>query len=92
MEADLGARADGQVFHGLGDMGFPDADGAVEDDRFAGLQPAQRGEVTDLRGREFRVGAEVEAFAGGLGAEAGAAQPAAHGDLLSESALDRNIR
>jgi hypothetical protein len=63
---DLGAGADGQVSHGLGDVGLPDADGAVEDDRFSGLQPAQRGEVADLRGREFRVGGEVEAFEAGV--------------------------
>jgi hypothetical protein len=37
VEADLGAGADGQVPHGLSDVGLPDTDGAVEDDRFSGL-------------------------------------------------------
>src|SRR5438046_1022476 len=34
----------------------------VEDHRLAGLQPAQRGQVADLRGREFGGGGEVEPF------------------------------
>ena len=50
-EADVGAVADGEVAEGLGDVALPDADGSVEDDRLAGVQPAQGGEVADLRRR-----------------------------------------
>ena len=64
-EPDVGAVADGEVAEGLGDVGFADPDGAVEDDRLAGLQPAQRGEVADLRGGQFRGGGEVELLQGG---------------------------
>ena len=39
---------------GLGDVGLADADRAVEDDRLAGVQPAQRGEVADLGGGQLR--------------------------------------
>lgn len=39
-EADVGALADGEVAEGLGDVGLADADGAEEDDRFAGVEPA----------------------------------------------------
>ena len=65
-EPGLGAGADGQVAEGLGDMGLADPDRAVEDDRFPGVQPAQRGQVADLRGGQLRGGGEVEAFQGGL--------------------------
>ena len=64
-EADLGAGADGQVAQGLGDVGLADPDRAVEDHRLAGVQPAQGGEVADLRGGQFRAGGEVEPFQGG---------------------------
>ncbi len=44
-------------------MGFSDADRAVEDDRFAGIQPAQRGH----RATSHRVsGLESRSFEGGL--------------------------
>ncbi len=39
-KADVGALADGEVAEGLGDVGLADADGAEEDDRFAGVEPA----------------------------------------------------
>jgi hypothetical protein len=39
---------------------------AVEDHRFAGVQPAQRGQVADLGGGQFRGCGEVEALNGGL--------------------------
>ena len=72
-EPDVGAAADGEVPEGLGDMGFADADRPVEDHRLAGGEPAQRGQVADLRGGHFRVGGEVEPFQGDLLFEAGAA-------------------
>ena len=53
-EPGLGAVPDGQVPQGLRDMGLADADRAVEDDRFPGVQPAQRGQVADLRGGQLR--------------------------------------
>lgn len=52
-EPGFGSLPDGQVAEGLGDVGLADADRAVEDDRFAGVQPAQRGQVADLRGRQL---------------------------------------
>ncbi len=51
---------------GLGDVAFADADRAVEDDGLAAGEPAQGGEVADLGGGQFRGGAEVEPFEGGL--------------------------
>ena len=78
--------ADGEVAEGLGDVALADTDRPVEDHRLAGGQPAQRGEVADLRGGEFRAGGEVEAFQGGLGLELGAADAA--GDGLGVAAGD----
>ena len=52
-EPDVGAVADGEVAEGLGDVAFPDADGAVEDHGLAGVQPAQGGEVADLGGGQL---------------------------------------
>ena len=52
---------------------------AEEDDRFAGVQPAQRGQVAQHGGGEFGVGGEVEVFEGGLFLEAGAAQSSGEG-------------
>ena len=72
-EADLGADADGLVAECLGDVALADADRAVDDDLLAGVQPAQRGEVADRGGGQFRAGGEVEAFDGGLLVEVGAA-------------------
>ena len=46
------------------------------------MEPAQRGEVADLRGGQFRAGGEVEPFQGGLFVEVGAAQPPVHGHAL----------
>ena len=67
---------------GLGDVGFPDPDRAVEDHRLAGVEPAQRGEVADLRGGQFRGGGEVEPFQGGGLLEPGAAGAAGDGGGL----------
>jgi hypothetical protein len=41
-EPDLGAVPDREVAEGLGDVCFSDADGSVQDDGFACVQPAQR--------------------------------------------------
>ena len=62
---------------GLGDVGLAHADRAVEDDRFPGVQPAQRGQVADLRGGQLGAGGEVEALQGGLFFEPGPADPLA---------------
>ena len=64
-----------------------DNDGPVEDDRFASGQPAQRGEVADLRGGQFRGGIEVEAFQGCRGLEAGPPDPALQGHGLAAGDL-----
>ena len=47
---------------GLGDVGLADPDRAVQDHRLPGGQPAQRGQVPDLRGGQLGVGGEVEAL------------------------------
>ena len=47
-EADVGALADREVAEGLGDVRLADPDGAVQDDRLAGVEQAQGGEVADL--------------------------------------------
>jgi hypothetical protein len=66
----------------------PDQDG------LPGVQPAQGREVADLNGWQFRGGGEVEAFEGGGGLEAGAAQAAVHtlglaaGDLVIAQDLE----
>jgi hypothetical protein len=57
-------------------MGFAYSDGSVEDDRFAGAEPAEGGEVPDLGGGDLRVRGEVEAFKGDLFFEFRAADPA----------------
>jgi hypothetical protein len=62
----VGALADGEVAEGLGDVGLADADGAEEDDRLAGMQPAQGAQVADLGGGQFRGGGEVELLQGDL--------------------------
>jgi hypothetical protein len=54
-------------------MGFPDTDRAVQENRLSTVEPAQGGEVPDLRRGEFGAGGEVEAFQGGLLVEMGAA-------------------
>ncbi|CKR75708.1 Uncharacterised protein [Mycobacterium tuberculosis] len=72
-EAHVAAAAGHGVDKCLCYMGFSDADRAVEDDRFAGIQPAQRGQIAQHRTGQFRVGSEVEVFEGGLGFELGAA-------------------
>src|SRR6478672_9751326 len=64
-------------------MGFADADGPVEDDRFAGGEPAQGGQVADLRGGDLRVGGEVEALQGDLFFELRAADPWGRGSGAS---------
>jgi hypothetical protein len=78
-EPDVGAVTDGQVAEGLGDVGLADPDGPVEDHALAGGEPAQRGQIADLRGGQLRGGGEVEPLEGGLGLELGAAQPAGDG-------------
>ncbi len=61
---------------GLGDERFADADGAVQQDRFAGREKPQRREISDDRGGDRRVVSEVEIFeAGGL-LEPGGPDPA----------------
>ena len=64
---------------GLGDVALADPDRAVEDDRFAGVQPTQRGEVADGGGGQFGAGGEVELFERGGLLEPGPAQPTAGG-------------
>jgi hypothetical protein len=86
-EADVGAVPDCQVPQRLRDVGLADADRAVEDHALAGVQPAQRGEVADLRGGQFGAGVEVELLQGGLGVEVRAAQPAAHRGQLAAADL-----
>ena len=61
---------------------LPTPTGPVEDDRLAGVEPAQRGEVADLRGGQFRVGGEVEPFQGEGLLEPGAADAAGDGGGL----------
>ena len=56
------AVAAGVVRECLRDVGFADADGAVQDDGLSGGDVAAAGEVTDAGGRDFRVVAEVEIF------------------------------
>src|SRR6266550_2518769 len=65
-EADFVPGADGLVAQGAGDEGLADADGAGQDDRFGGGQPAQGGEVADGGGGDAGAGGEVEALEGGL--------------------------
>ena len=77
----------GEVGQGLGDVALADADRAVEDDRLAGGQPAQRGEVADLGGGQLRRGGEVEPFEGGLGLEPGPADPPGQGHGLAAADL-----
>ena len=72
---------------GLGDVALADADGAVEDDGLPGLQPAEGGEVADLRGGHLRRRREVEAFQGGLALEPGAADAALEGHGLAAGDL-----
>ena len=93
-EPGLGSGADRQVGEGLGDVAFADADRPVEDDGFAGLQPAQGGEVADLRGGQLRRGGEVESFHGGSCLEAGAAEPAVqgHGRAAGDLVLAQDLQ
>ena len=56
-------------------MGLADPDGAVEDDRLAGVDEAQRGEVADDGGGDLRVVGEVEVLEGGGVFEAGLRGP-----------------
>ena len=86
-EPGLGPGADGEVGEGLGDVALADADRAVEDDRLAGGEPAQGGEVADLGGGQLRGGGEVEALEGGLGLEPGAADPPGQGHGLAAGDL-----
>lgn len=47
-EADVDALADGEVAEGLGDVSLAGADRAEENDRLAGVEPAQGSQVADL--------------------------------------------
>ena len=78
---------DGQVAQGLSDVGLAHADWAVQNDRLPGVQPAQRGQVADLRGGQLRGGLEVEAFHGGLFFEPGPAQPLGQRDARAAGDL-----
>ena len=82
-EAGLGSGADRLVGQGLGDVGFADPDRAVQDDRLAGVQPAQCGQVADLRGGQLGAGGQVEALEGGLLLEPGPSQPLGQRDGLA---------
>ena len=66
-EADLGAVADGEVAEGLGDVGFADADRAVEDDRLAGCAASagRRGRGSAAAG-SFGLAAKSNSSEGGL--------------------------
>jgi len=81
-EPGLGAVPDGQVPQGLGDMGLAYADGPVQNHGLPGVQPAQRGQVADLRGGQLGGGGQVKAFQGGLFFEPGPAQPLGQRDGL----------
>jgi len=59
----------------LSDVGFSDADGAVQDDGLAGGDVAAGGEVTDVGGGDLRVVTEIEVFDGGELLEAGLTDP-----------------
>jgi hypothetical protein len=63
----------------LCDTGFANPDRSVEDDRFAGVEPAQRGQVAQHRGGQFRADDEVEVLEGAVLFEAGAADSACQG-------------
>ena len=82
-EPGLGAVPDGQVSQGLRDMGLAHPDGPVQNHGLPGVQPAQRGQVADLRGGQLGGGGQVEAFQGGLFFEPGAAQPVGQRDGLA---------
>jgi site-specific DNA recombinase len=72
-EPDVAAASGYLVSKCLCHMGFPDPDGPVENHRLAGFEPAQRGQVAQHRGGQFRADGEVEVLEGGVLFEAGAA-------------------
>jgi len=86
-EADFSADTDGLVAKGLGDVTFPDADRPVDDDRLAGVQPAQGGEVADRGGGQFRAGGEVELLQGDGLVEASSTEPSADGGGVASGDL-----
>jgi hypothetical protein len=47
-------------------VGFADSDQSIDDDRLAGREPAQGGEITDLSGRQLETSGEIELLQGGL--------------------------
>jgi hypothetical protein len=67
--------------------GLADPDRAVEDHRLPGAQPAQRGQVADLRGGQLGAGGEIEAFQGGLFFEPGPADPLGQGHAVAAADL-----
>ena len=81
-EPDFPAAAGDEMPECLGDMGLAYSDGPEQDDRLTGGEPAQGGEVADLRGGDLRVRGEVEPLQGDLLLEAGAADPAGQGGAL----------
>jgi hypothetical protein len=76
------------VREGLGDVGLPDPDEAVQDHRLPGVKPAHRGQVPDLRGGQLRVGGEVEPLQRGALLEPGPAAGGRHGSLNSGGSSD----
>jgi hypothetical protein len=96
-ESDVATSAGHLMAERLCDMGFPDSDGSVEDDRFAGFEPAQCGQVAQRRGGQFRADGEVEVLEGAVLLEAGTAyspcqrRGLAAGDLVFQSTC-RNSR
>ncbi|GHG05189.1 hypothetical protein GCM10017667_39950 [Streptomyces filamentosus] len=86
-ETAVGALADGKVTEGVGDVGLADAEGAEEDDRLAGMEPAQGAQVTDLGGRQFRGGGEAELLQGDLMLELGSLQMVLEGGGLAAGDL-----
>ncbi len=71
----------------LGDHGLPDTDGTVEDDRLAGVDEAQRGEIADHRDGDLRVEREVVVLDRGELLEAGGFDPSGQPDVVAARGL-----
>ena len=78
-KGDVVPAAAGELAQCLGDMAFPDADRAVQDDRLAGGEEAQGGKVADRGDGQPGRDGEVELLQADLFVEAGGAQPPADG-------------
>lgn len=63
-EPDVAAASGDLMAERLCDMGFPDTDRSVEDDRLARVEPPKGSEVAEHRSREFRADGEVEVLEG----------------------------